>query len=199
MFARISLMKKILIISAYPNHEGFGAHLANTYLEESKKAGHQSILLDLSRIEFDPVLRHGYKKGQNLETDLLTTQKNISWADHLVFFFPIWWGGAPAILKGFFDRVFLPGFAFKYTGNYLSPKQLLTNKSARVIVTMDAPLTFDYFFLWSAGVNLIKKATLQFCGINPIKITKIGKVRFLSDEQKNKIILKIKEIAKKAN
>ena len=199
MFARISLMKKILIISAYPNHEGFGAHLANTYLEESKKAGHQSILLDLSKIEFDPVLRHGYKKGQKMEIDLLTAQKNISWADHLVFFFPIWWGGAPAILKGFFDRIFLPGFAFNYTGNYLSPKQLLTNKSARIIVTMDTPLTFDYFFLWSAGVNLIKKATLQFCGINPIKITKIGKVRFLSDEQKNKIILKIKEIAKKAN
>lgn len=192
-------MKKILIITAYPDHEGFGAHLANSYLEESLQAGHQSILLDLSKIEFDPVLRHGYKKGQDLETDLLTAQKNISWADHLVFFFPIWWGGAPAILKGFFDRVLLPGFAFNYTGDYLSPKQLLTGKSARVIATMDSPVIFDYFSLWSAGVNLVKKATLEFCGIKPIKVNKIGRVRYLNEQQKIAITAKIRSFAKKAN
>lgn len=199
MFARINLMKKILIISAYPNHEGFGANLANNYLQESLQAGHQSILLDLSRIKFDPILRHGYKKGQDLENDLLEAQKNISWADHLVFFFPIWWGGTPAILKGFFDRVLLPGFAFNYTGNYLSPKQLLTGKSARIIVTMDTPLVFDYFSLWSAGVNLVKKATLEFCGIKPVKVSKIGQVRYLTEQQKIAITQKIRNLAKKAN
>lgn len=193
------LMKKILIITAYPNHEGFGASLANSYFQESLKAGHQSILLDLSKIKFDPILRNGYKKGQNLETDLIEAQKNISWANHLVFFFPIWWGGAPAILKGFFDRVFLPGFAFNYTGNYLSPKQLLTNKSARIIATMDAPVIFDYLSMWSAGVNLIKKATLKFCGIKPVRISKIGRVRYLSEQQKIAITAKIHNLAKKAN
>ena len=191
-------MKKVFIISAYPNHEGFGAHLANSYLEESLKAGHETILLDLSKISFDPILHHGYKNKQKLEDDLLVAQKNISWADHLVFFFPIWWGGTPAILKGFFDRVFLPGFAFSYGNGYL-PKQLLKHKSARIIVTMDAPALYDFFILGSAGINLVKKSILQFCGISPVKITKISRLRYLNDEQRNKFTAKIRRIAKIAN
>ncbi len=191
-------MKKVFIISAYPNHEGFGAHLADSYLEESLKAGHEATLLDLSKISFDPILHHGYKNKQKLEDDLLLAQKNISWADHLVFFFPIWWGGAPAILKGFFDRVFLPGFAFSYEHGYL-PKQLLKNKSARIIVTMDAPALYDSLFLGSAGITLVKKSILQFCGINPVKVTKISRLRYLNDKQRNKVVTKIRQIAKIAD
>jgi putative NADPH-quinone reductase len=191
-------MKKIFIISAYPNQDGVGTQLVDNYLEESLKVGHEAILLNLSAISFDPVLHHGYKKRQELEADLLSAQKNISWADHLVFFFPIWWGGTPAILKGFFDRVFLPGFAFNYGSGYL-PKQLLTKKSARIIVTMDAPLIFDSLVLGCAGIKLVKKAILQFCGINPVKITRIGRLRYLNEKQKNKVTEKIRQIAKRAD
>ena len=120
-------MKKIFIISAYPDQESFGTNLVSNYLKESLANGHQVILFDLAKSTFDPILHHGYKQIQALEDELVTAQKNIIWADHLVFFFPIWWGGAPAILKGFFDRTFLPGFAFNYTGKFL-PNQLLRNK-----------------------------------------------------------------------
>jgi len=191
-------MKKIFIISAYPDQESFGTNLVSNYLKESLANGHQVILFDLAKSTFDPILHHGYKQIQALEDELVTAQKNIIWADHLVFFFPIWWGGAPAILKGFFDRTFLPGFAFNYTGKFL-PNQLLRNKSARLVVTMDVPIIFDKLVLHSAGVNLIKKATLEFCGIQPVKVSKIGRIRQLSDKQKNKILNKICKLAQKAD
>ncbi len=191
-------MKKIFIVSAYSDQTSFGAKLVNTYLQESLANGHEVVLFNLAQSTFDPILHHGYKHDQALENELVVAQKNILWADHLVFCFPIWWGGAPAILKGFFDRTFLPGFAFNYTGKFL-PKQLLKNKSARLIVTMDASVIFDNLVLRAAGINLIKKATLEFCGIKPVKVSKIGRARQLSQSQKNKILEQIRQIAKKAS
>ena len=58
----------------------------------------------LGDLRFDPVLREGYQQVQALEPDLLQAQANILWAEHLVLVYPIWWGGIPALLKGFFDR-----------------------------------------------------------------------------------------------
>jgi hypothetical protein len=80
--------------------------------------------LRLGQLDFDPSLHEGYRQVQPLEADLLAAQEAILWAEHLVFAYPIWWGGAPALLKGFVDRAFLPGFAFKYRPGKAFPEQL---------------------------------------------------------------------------
>ena len=96
-------------------------------------------MLRLGELVFDPVLHNGYSDIQALEPDLLSAQSDILWATHLVFVFPIWWGGIPALMKGFLDRIFLPGFAFKYRAGKTFPDKLLQGRTAHLLVTLDTP------------------------------------------------------------
>ena len=110
-------MKNILIINAHPDAESFGNAMADAYENGVKEMGARSQRLNLHELKFSMNLEHGYRKRTDLEPDLIKAQDAISFADHLVFIYPTWWGTFPAILKGFIDRVFLPGFAFKYREN----------------------------------------------------------------------------------
>lgn len=91
------------------------------------------------------VLHDGYNQVQLLEPDLVQAQADITWAEHLAFVYPIWWGGIPALMKGFFDRIFLPGFAFKYREGKAFPDKLLKGKTAHLLVTMDTP---PWYYKW---------------------------------------------------
>ncbi|QQE78849.1 NAD(P)H-dependent oxidoreductase [Alicyclobacillus sp. SO9] len=91
----------------------------------------------------------------------------IVWADHLIFIYPVWWYGAPAVLKGFFDRVLAAGFAYEYKG--LPPKGLLRGKSAWVMYTIDSPWWYVKFWRSSAEWEAIGPATLKVCGLHPVK------------------------------
>jgi putative NADPH-quinone reductase len=153
----------------------------------------------VSDLRFDPVLHTGYRHTQTMEEDLVRSQKLIRWADHVVFVYPTWWGTMPALLKGFIDRVFLPGFAFKYRDNSVLWDKLLTGRSARLIVTMDAPVWYYRFVYGNAGHNAMKKATLQFCGIKPVKVTTIGSVKGSKRERLESWIEKVKSYGEKLN
>lgn len=78
------------------------------------QAGADVRMITLNELAFNMNLEGGYRNKLPLEPDLLEAQEAIKWAEHLVWVFPIWWGGPPALLKGFVDRIFMPGYAFKY-------------------------------------------------------------------------------------
>jgi len=63
-------------------------------------------------MHFDPNVHADSPEHQPLEPDLVAAQRDIHWAEHVVFVYPTWWGTYPALLKGFLDRVLTPGFAF---------------------------------------------------------------------------------------
>ena len=107
-------MKNILIINGHPDKESFCFALAESYKNGSTTTGATCKLIHLVDFNFNPILTYGYRKISVLEPDLIKVQQDILTANHLVFVYPSWWGTYPALLKGFFDRVFLPGFAFKY-------------------------------------------------------------------------------------
>jgi len=151
-----------------------------------------------SHHSFDPVLYEGYKVVQPLEADLVLAQNEIKSADHIVIVFPIWWGGMPALLKGFIDRVFLPGFAFKYREGSLWWDKLLQGKSAHIIATMDTPPWYFRFFYKDAGINQMKRTILQFCGVAPVKVTRIGSVKDTNNAWKNSWLAKIKDFGRNA-
>lgn len=106
--------KEVVVILGHPDSDSYCAALAQTYVSSATKAGHNATLFVLGDMEFDPILRQGYKQVQPLEPDLLALKAAIERAQHLVFVYPTWWGTMPALLKGMFDRLFVPGFAFKY-------------------------------------------------------------------------------------
>ena len=176
-------MKNILVINGHPRTESLCGSLAQAYTEEAKKAGAEVTLLDLHRLQFDLSLHVGYKSEQPLEADLVRAQQLIRAADHLVFVFPSWWASLPALLKGFLDRVFLPGFSFKYRKDSPLPEQLLGGKTGRVIITMDAPGWYYKWFNRAPGLNIVKKGTLEFCGVRPVKYTLMGMVRNAKPER----------------
>lgn len=188
-------MKKVLIINGHPNDRSFCYALAETYKKGSLSTGNEVELLHLKDLQFDLSLRNGFSKDSELEPDLKIAKK-IIWANHIVIIHPVWWGGVPALLKGFFDRILLPGFAFKYKENSPLWDKLLTGKTGHIIYTSDTPTwLYKYVFL-SPSVNQVKKRTLQFCGITPVKVTAIAPIRKSSQKFREDWLAKIEELAK---
>jgi putative NADPH-quinone reductase len=173
-------MKKILIILAHPNPESLSTALGLAYGNGAQAAGAEVRLLPLAGLKFDPILHHGYAKRQPLEPDLEAAWQDILWADHLVFSYPNWWATFPALLKGFIDRLFLPGLAFEYSdGGLKIPKGLLAGRTARLLVTMDSPGFYYRWFLGAPGHRAMKKGVLEFVGISKIRSTSFYKVKYV--------------------
>ncbi|OYO32342.1 NADPH:quinone reductase [Janthinobacterium sp. PC23-8] len=178
------MRKRILVILGHPSNDSFCAALADAYVTAARAAGHEVRELRLGQLAFDPVLHEGYRQVQPLEADLLAAQEAIIWARHLVFAYPIWWGGAPALLKGFIDRVLLPGFAFQYRPGKAFPAQLLAGRTAQLLVTMDTP---PWYFRWvyrMPGIHQVRKTTLEFCGIKPVSVVSYGPLLHSTDQQR---------------
>jgi len=171
------IKKKILIIIGHPDKESFSFGLGEAYKKGAIASGADVKEIVVRDLNFNSNLQFGYRKRTDLEPDLIDAQNKIKWADHLVWIYPVWWGSIPAILKGFIDRVFLPGFAFQKRENSVWWDKLLKNKSARIISTLDQPAWYYWLIYKQPSNNAMKKLVLQFCGINPVRITTIGPIR----------------------
>ncbi|NMO95430.1 NAD(P)H-dependent oxidoreductase [Paenibacillus lemnae] len=175
----------ILIINGHPDEQSFCTALGDAYESGSRNAGIEVRRLNLGKLDFNPNLQFGYRQRTELEVDLIHAQQQITWADHLVWVYPTWWGSMPAIMKGFIDRVFLPGYAFKYREHSQLWDKLLAGKSARLIITTDTPAWYNRLVYRQAGYRVMKNNVLQFCGINPVRITEIGPVKPSTEKQRS--------------
>lgn len=190
-------MKKILIINGHPNKDSFNFGIAKAYQDGALQSGAEVKEIVIADLNFNPNLQFGYQKRMELEPDLVKAWEKIQWADHLVWIHPVWWGGLPAITKGFIDRLFLPGFAFKYRENSVWWDKLLKGKTAHIITTLDQPGLYYRFFFGRPSVNQLRKSVLEFCGVKPVKVTYIGIIK-TSDIKQRKIWLeRIRLLAKK--
>ncbi|MBT3704191.1 NAD(P)H-dependent oxidoreductase [Candidatus Peregrinibacteria bacterium] len=185
---------KTLLILGHPLKDSFCAALGESYLKGAKAKGHETKTIYLGDLKFNPLLENAYKKEQPLEPDLQEAQKLISWADHIVFSYPVWWSLFPALLKGFFDRVLLPDFAFKFIGGG-KWKKLLKGKTARLLITMDSPPPLHILYFRNPSVKAMK-ATIGFCGIKQ-KNTYFGSIRYSDDKKKKKWLKKAERLGRK--
>lgn len=192
------MTKNITVILGHPDSSSYCGALAATYVQAAEEAGHSVKFFKLGEVAFDATLHHGYNKRQELEPGLKEIQDAITWAKHLVFIYPNWWGSMPSLLKGLFDRVLLPGYAFRYRDNSQLWDRLLVGRSAHAIVTMDTPPWYYWLVYKMPGHNQIKKTILEFCGIKPVKITSLGPVRYASPAQREKWLQQVKQYAKTA-
>lgn len=186
--------KRVLVINGHPSAISLSGAMASAYVAGAREAGHEVRQIELGNLQFDPVLHQGYGQEQALEPDLQELQAHIQWAEHLVFAYPIWWGGIPALLKGMFDRVFLPGFAFKYRKGSAFWDRLLKGRSARLLVLMDTP---PWYFRWvyrMPGHHQMKRTILEFCGIRPVRISEFGPVRGSQSMQRDQWLAKARQL-----
>ena len=132
-------MARIAIIVGNPMRDSFSEALGDAYLRGAESGGHQAEVFLLGRLNFDAILREGYRREQPLEPDLVAARAAFGACDHVVIIFPLWCGDMPAILKGFFERI-LQGdlLAIQKSGGKASWK-MFKGKSARVIMTMGMP------------------------------------------------------------
>lgn len=181
-------MKKILIINGHPNPDSLNFALASAYKKGAEESGSVVTQLVIAELQFDANLRYGYQKRMKLEPDLVDAWEKIREADHLVWIHPVWWGGMPALMKGFIDRLFLPGMAFRYRENSVWWDKLLTGKTAHIITTLDQPGWYYRLVYGRPSVNQLKKSTLEFCGIKPVAVSYFGIVKTATEKQVNKWI-----------
>jgi putative NADPH-quinone reductase len=182
---------RTLIILGHPDKKSFCARLADSYESGAKEKGGDVERINLNEIKFNPILKKGYREIQTLEEDLVEAQRLIKWANHIVIVFPVWWSAPPALLKGFIDRVFLPGFAFKYRDNSDQWDKLLKGKKARLIMTSDAPVIWLYLMYFHPALHMMKKAVLEFCGVSPVSITSFGSIKNASDKKLEGMLYKV--------
>jgi NAD(P)H dehydrogenase (quinone) len=173
-------MKNIFIINAYPYEENFSSKLQEAYREGARSAGCEVRETNLRELHYNLNLEFGYRKFPELEPDVIKMQEDIAWCNHLVFVYPVWWGTYPALMKGMIDRVFLPGFAFRFSSGKEHEK-LLSGKTARLLVSMDGALWTHKYSLGSPGETALKSGTLEFCGIQPVKISYFAEIRKASE------------------
>ncbi|MGN7705576.1 NAD(P)H-dependent oxidoreductase [Chryseobacterium sp. JV274] len=190
-------MKKIAIINGHPNKDSFNFGVAEVYSAGAAETGAEVKEIVIRDLNFNPNLQFGYQKRMELEPDLMKAWEIIQWADHLVWVHPVWWGGFPALMKGFIDRLFLPGMAYKYRENSVWWDKLLKGKTAHIITTLDQPGWYYRLFFGRPSVNQLKKSILEYCGVKPVKLTYIGIIRNSKDEQRGQWLRKVKELGRK--
>lgn len=180
-----------------PDADGtLGNDIALQYEADAKAAGHEVRRTNIGDLNFDPILHKGYKEIQQLEPDLLKVQEDMKWADHFVLIYPLWWAGMPALLKGLWDRMWIPGFAFHFWKNGMGWDRLMKGKTARVIITSkNWPIVERILF--GDFKNEVGQALLGFAGYS-VRITEIGRAEHMPEDKKLAWMKKIAKLAKSA-
>lgn len=159
---------RFLIVLAHPLPESFAASVANSVVETLRQNGHEVDLLDLYRENFDPRLSARERQTYfDAPCDTGTVDPIIARlqaADGLILVFPQWWFNFPAILKGFFDRVFAPGVAFHHdaAGGRIRPA-LGNIRYLYAFTTTGSPWWMVKLYMGDPVRRLLKRGIAAFC------------------------------------
>jgi NAD(P)H dehydrogenase (quinone) len=126
-----------LIISAHPSENSFSNSLVEALVRDSEHNDVDVVVRNLYELDFNPVLTAddlGKIKNGETPADVAREQRFLGESDFISLVYPLWWGSFPAILKGYFDRIFTHGFAFKITEN--GPEALLKGKKVFLHTSM---------------------------------------------------------------
>lgn len=158
-------MTRCLLVFAHPLGESLNARLAATVEAAARAQGWQVTRRDLYN-GFDPVLTPEERAGYYATpaATLVEEKRELTEAEVLILVFPTWWFGFPAILKGWFDRVWMPGTAFDHSPG-LGPMipRLDQLREVLAVTTMGAPAWIDWLVLRRPVRRILRLAILKPC------------------------------------
>ena len=202
-------MSKILIVYAHPEPRSFNGAMLRVAEQTFESLGDQVRISDLYAMNFDPVARasdfkdrrdaerlnyfaeqeHAYASG-SLADDIATEIEKVAWCDLMILQFPLYWFSLPAMLKGWIDRVFVPGFAFGsgkwYERGGLAGKRAMLATTMSAYPEMMAPDGLNGFL----EVNLwpIQNGVLAFCGFDVLVPFVANSVPYVDDAARAAIL-----------
>ncbi|VAW20237.1 NAD(P)H oxidoreductase YrkL @ Putative NADPH-quinone reductase (modulator of drug activity B) @ Flavodoxin 2 [hydrothermal vent metagenome] len=169
---------KCLIVNAHPLPKSLCVHLRKQVQKQLLQAGHQVEVEDLYEVGFKPSLsekeRHSYYEQQYKMAGVADQALKLVNTQVLILIFPTWWFGFPAILKGWFDRVWSPGIAFDHAKDFAPIKGRLNKlKHVLVITSLGSPWWVDWLIMRRPVKRIIKHGLVGACAPH-------AKVNFLS-------------------
>ncbi len=185
--------RKIFLLVGHSCLTGFTGELADVYEKAASEAGHQVKRVNLGELRFDPVLHKGYETIQPLEPDLVMVQESVRWAEHIVVLYPNWWISMPALLKGMFDRMWLPGFAFSFDKKTHEVIELLKGKTARVVVVDGSHSPFMTRLNYGDYTNEISRGILGFSGMK-VHVTTMGPCEHANLKRHDEWVAQVREL-----
>lgn len=204
----------ILYIYAHPNANSFNAKIQRIAIAQLKNLGHQMQQSDLYMQQFNPLaswqdfnvpaetMAAQYFLAQQqalqqhcLADDIVAEIEKLKRAEHIIFQFPLWWFSVPAILKGWFDRVLVKGFAYDVEQTFANG--LLAGKTASFIITTQSPeAAYQLDGIHATTIEsflLPVQHTLRFVGIKPGNAFVIYGAYDLSNERQNEVITSLQK------
>lgn len=185
----------ILYINGHPDAESFHSAIRDAFVS-GLQPEHEVEVLNLGQQSFDPVLRYGYRQHMPADPEIFRAQKLVLWADHLVFAFPVWWGDAPALLKGWIERVFVPGVTYNVDGLKIIPH--LRGRTADIVVTQRGIRPLAWVF-GNHHVGILKRNLFALCGIKLRKVLSLGGVGLVAltdtSKRRTRFLNKVKRAA----
>jgi len=195
--SRMPEKKRILVVLGHPDSQSFSQAIFNAYVAGVDRTRREVETLELGKLDFDPVLRFGYRARMAPDPVIERSQELVGWCNHMVFIFPCWWENMPALLKGWFDRVFTPGFAYNYQlkgiGAMLRTTQHLKGRTATLIATYDGPAWW-FKLRFTSPTRLMKIANLNFCGVRVTRTLELSWTRSqtkMTDAKRQKFLDKV--------
>lgn len=188
-----------LVIYTHPNPQSFNHALLESLVQGLKAGGCTFTVVDLYDIGFNPVLSMQdlvqFRSGKIL-ADVMEQQKNVSWADVLVFVYPTWWGWMPAMLKGYIDRVFSVGFAYTMSASGLAGK--LGDK--KVILIRTTALSKKAYK--DSGVEELIRNLLTFkfkvvCGVQSLEHFVFHEVPSVTSDVRKRYLEEVQKLGKR--
>ena len=186
-----------LIIYANYKEESFTAAIRDTLADIFHQNNNHVVIRDLYEIKFNPVLSKTDLESIDKSiypVDIMREQKFITWSELICFIYPLWWSGMPAILKGYIERIFLPGFAFEY--NEGIPTPLLNGKKMMIFNTTGSKKVFQQQKLKDALNIITEDCIFKFCGMNIIEHKYFDAVSLVGDKTRQKYLNEVITIAK---
>lgn len=161
---------RYLVVCAHPDPNSFNRALLGAVEERLKETGRRYDVRDLYALGFDPVLARDELASvgaKDAPDDAERERKYVAEADALIFIYPVWWFGMPAIMKGYIDRVLSEGFAFAYEGGRL--RGLLEGKKVFIINTTGAAReVLDRMGYLDAMMKTTDTGIFEFCGMEVV-------------------------------
>lgn len=158
---------RALVVYAHPCPESFNASVRDAAIKSLEGAGHEVRLLDLYAIKFNPVMgmdeRRDYHERDKNEAPVAEHIDHVKWAEMLIFIYPTWWFGLPAILKGWLDRVFIPHVTFSLPDGQGPLEGKLTNISKIAIITTCGASFLATKFIGEPGRRTIERGLRHLC------------------------------------